>query len=149
MLAAAAKLLQLCLTLCDPKRAAHQAPPSLGFSRQEHWSGFPLPSPMHESEKWKWSCSVVSDPQQPHGLQPAGPLHPWDVPGKSTAVGWLMSASKLLFDFWQNPCLKKFPFMDSLKLKHSSFLGLGDWKEGNRGHSGHYGSSNAYIRTLS
>ena len=36
--------------------AAHQAPPSLGFSRQEHWSGLPFPSPMHESEKWKWSC---------------------------------------------------------------------------------------------
>ena len=34
--------------------AAHQAPPSLGFSRQEHWSGLPFPSPMHESEKWKW-----------------------------------------------------------------------------------------------
>ena len=33
-----------------PKTAAHQAPPSLGFSRQEHWSGLPLPSPMHESE---------------------------------------------------------------------------------------------------
>ena len=29
----------------------HQAPPSLGFSRQEHWSGLPFPSPMHESEK--------------------------------------------------------------------------------------------------
>ena len=40
---------------------AHQAPPSLGFSRQEHWSGLPLPSPMHESEKWKWSRSVVPD----------------------------------------------------------------------------------------
>ena len=37
--------------------AAHQAPPSLGFSRQEHWSGLPFPSPMHESEKWKWSRS--------------------------------------------------------------------------------------------
>ena len=30
--------------------AAHQAPPSLGFSRQEHWSGLPFPYPMHESE---------------------------------------------------------------------------------------------------
>ena len=30
---------------------AHQAPLSMGFSRQEHWSGFPFPSPMHESEK--------------------------------------------------------------------------------------------------
>ena len=28
-----------------PQTAAHQAPPSLGFSRQEHWSGLPLPSP--------------------------------------------------------------------------------------------------------
>ena len=41
--------------------AAHQAPPSLGFSRQEHWSGLPFPSPMHESEKWKSGRSVVSD----------------------------------------------------------------------------------------
>ena len=30
--------------------AAHQAPLSLGFSKQEHWSGLPFPSPMHESE---------------------------------------------------------------------------------------------------
>ena len=34
---------QLCET---PQTAAHQAPPSLGFSRQEHWSGLPFPSPM-------------------------------------------------------------------------------------------------------
>ena len=39
---------RLCAT---PEMTAHQAPPSLGFSRQEHWSGVPLPSPMHESEK--------------------------------------------------------------------------------------------------
>ena len=67
--------------------AAHQAPPSLGFSRQEHWSGLPFPSPMHESEKWKWSHSVMSDPQRPHGLQPTRLLRPWDFPGKSTGVG--------------------------------------------------------------
>src|SRR5574337_897200 len=29
-----------------PQTEAHQAPPSLGFSRQEHWSGLPFPSPM-------------------------------------------------------------------------------------------------------
>ena len=45
--------------------AAHQAPKSLGFSRQEYWSGLPFPSPMHESEKWKWSRSVVSTPSNP------------------------------------------------------------------------------------
>ena len=49
--AAAAKSLQLCPTLCNPIDAAHQAGPSLGFSRQEHWSGLPFPSPMYESEK--------------------------------------------------------------------------------------------------
>ena len=49
--ATAAKSLQLCLTLCDPIDGNHQAPLSLGFSRQEHWSGLPFPSPMHESEK--------------------------------------------------------------------------------------------------
>ena len=67
--------------------AAHQAPPSLGFSRQEHWTGLPFPSPMHESEKGKWSHSVMSDPQQPHGLQPTRLLHPWDFPGRSNGVG--------------------------------------------------------------
>ena len=67
--------------------AAHQAPPSLGFSRQEHWSGLPFPSPMHESEKWKWSRSVVSDSLQPHGLQPIRLLCPWDFPGKDIGVG--------------------------------------------------------------
>ena len=39
---------RLCAT---PETAAHQAPPSLGFSRQEHWSGLPFLSPMHDSEK--------------------------------------------------------------------------------------------------
>ena len=75
---------QLCAT---PQTAAHQAPPSLGFSRQEHWSWLPFPSPMHESEKWKWSHSVMSDSSQPYGLQPTRLLHPWDFPGKSTGVG--------------------------------------------------------------
>ena len=31
-----------------PWTATHQAPPYLGFSRQEHWSGVPLPSPYLE-----------------------------------------------------------------------------------------------------
>ena len=43
--AAAAKLLQSCLTLCDPIDGSPPGSPSLGFSRQEHWSGLPLPSP--------------------------------------------------------------------------------------------------------
>ena len=120
---------RLCAT---PEMTAHQAPPSLGFSRQEHWSGLPFPSPMRENEvaqsgrtpsdpmdcslpgstipgtlqaitlecvaislsnAWKWSRSVRSYPQQPHGLQPSRLLCPWDFPGRSTGVGchWLFN----------------------------------------------------------
>ena len=37
---------QLCPTLVTPWTEAHQAPPSMGFSRQEYWSGLSLPSPI-------------------------------------------------------------------------------------------------------
>ena len=47
---------RLCAT---PQTAAHQAPPFLGFSRQEYWSGLPFPFPMHKSEKWKKLLSRV------------------------------------------------------------------------------------------
>ena len=52
--------IRLCVT---PQTAAHQAPPSLGFSRQEPWRGLPFPSPMHESEsEVAQSCLTLSDP---------------------------------------------------------------------------------------
>ena len=64
---------QLCAT---PQTAAHQAPPSLGFSRQEHWSGLPLPvtcshqlsnSLKDTDQGLKWSevaqsCPTLCDP---------------------------------------------------------------------------------------
>ena len=53
---------RLCAT---PQMAALQAQPSLGFSRQEHWSGLPFPSPIHESESENevaLSCLTLSDP---------------------------------------------------------------------------------------
>ena len=59
---------QLCAT---PQTTAHQAPPSLGFSRQEHWSGLPFPSPMHESEVAQ-SCPTLCDPMD------------YSLPGSST-----------------------------------------------------------------
>ena len=46
-----------------PLMAAHQAPLSLGFSRQKYWSGLPFPSPMHESEsEVAQSCPTPRDP---------------------------------------------------------------------------------------
>ena len=49
--AATAKALQSCPTLCDPIDGSPPDSRFMGFSRQEHWSGLPLPSPMQESEK--------------------------------------------------------------------------------------------------
>ena len=72
---------RLCAT---PETAAHQSPPSLGFSRQEHWSGLPFPSPMHkvksQSEvaqvvylKVIQSCLTPSDPMD--CSLPGSPVH--------------------------------------------------------------------------
>ena len=60
---------RLCVT---PSTAARQAPPSLGFYRQEHWSGVPLTSPMRESEVAQ-SCPTLSDPMD-HSL-PGSSVH--------------------------------------------------------------------------
>jgi len=62
---AAAKSLQSCPTLWDPIDGSPPGSPIPGFSRQEHWSGLPFPSPMCESEKWKGSLReypTTSDP---------------------------------------------------------------------------------------
>ena len=78
----------LLLPLSHSSRVRLCATPSLGFSRQEHWRGLPFPSPMHKTEKWKWSHSVMSDSSRPHGLQPTRLLCPWDSPAKITWVGY-------------------------------------------------------------
>ena len=99
----------LCAT---PWTAAYQASPSMAFSRQEHWSGLPFPSPMHESGKWKWSRSVMSDSLRPHGLQHTRPLCPSPSPGvcpSSCPLHWwchpAISSSDTLFSF----CPQSFP----------------------------------------
>ena len=69
--AAAAKSLQSCPTLCDPIDSSPPGSPSLGFSRQEHWSGLPFPSPMHESEVAR-SCPTLLDPMD---CSPGSPAH--------------------------------------------------------------------------
>ena len=56
-----AKLLRLCLTLHGPMTVACQSPLSVGFSRQEYWSGLTCPSP-----------GDLPDP----GIEPASPLSP-------------------------------------------------------------------------
>ena len=57
---------------------------------------------MHETEKWKWSCSVVSDSLRPHGLQPTRLLWPWNSPGKSTGIDYhcLLHKENLVLNNW-------------------------------------------------
>ena len=62
--------------LVTPWTAAYQVPPSMGFSRQEYWSGVPLPSlkwvniceSIYYHSESSVSRSVVSDSLRPHGL---------------------------------------------------------------------------------
>ena len=57
----AAKSLSRVRLCATPWTAAHQASRSMGFSRQEHWSALPFPSPMRESEVAQ-SCLTLSNP---------------------------------------------------------------------------------------
>ena len=77
------KSLQSCPTLWDPIDGSPPGSPVPGIlqARTLEWVAISF------SNAWKWSCSVVSDSQRPHGLQPNRLLRPWDFPGKSTGVG--------------------------------------------------------------
>ena len=82
--AAAAKSLQSCPTLCDPIDGSPPGSPVPGIlqARTLEWVAISF-----SNEKWKWSRSVVSDSERPHGLQPTRLLRPWDSPGERTGVG--------------------------------------------------------------
>ena len=87
LLAAAAKSLQSCLTLCDPIDGSPLGSPVPGIlqARTLEWVAISFSNAW--KEKWKWSHSVLSNSSRPHGLPPTRILCPWDFPGKSTGVG--------------------------------------------------------------
>ena len=103
----------LCAT---PQMAAHQAPPSLGFSRQEYWSGLPFPSPVHENEKWKWSRSVVSDPQRPHGLQPSRLLRPEVFQARVLEWGAIAFSTRASYGYAKEPNNASYSFAKEAKI---------------------------------
>ena len=84
--AAAAKSLHSCPTLCDPIDGSLPGSPVPGIlqARTLEWVAISFSN----AWRWKWRRSVVSDSSWPHGLQPTRLLHPWDLPGKSTGVGF-------------------------------------------------------------
>ena len=69
--------------LATPWTAAHQAPLSMGFSRQEYWSGVPLPSPSHWLEwlklKRKKTCKWVFSQVQ-KGMATHSSILVWKIP---------------------------------------------------------------------
>ena len=79
--AAAAKLLQLCPTQCDPIDGSPpgSAIPGILQGRTLEWVAISFSNAR--------SCSVVSNSSQPYGLQPTKLLRPWDFPSKSIGVG--------------------------------------------------------------
>ena len=90
-----------CVQLCaTPWTAAHQEPPSLGFSRQEHWSGLPFLSPMHERKSESevaQLCPTLCDPMDCsppgssiHGIFQARVLE-WGAIAFSSNAGHLCS----------------------------------------------------------
>ena len=76
--------------LVPPWTVAHQAPPPMGFSRQEHWSGVPLPSPLGAAVKSLQSCPNLCDPID--GSPPGSP-----VPGilQAGTLEWVPSPSPM------------------------------------------------------
>ena len=52
--------------LATPWTAAHQAPPSMGFSRQEYWSGVPLPSPVRRASMYELERGINVHPEDNH-----------------------------------------------------------------------------------
>ena len=92
--AAAAKSLQSCPTLCDPIDDSPPGSPSLGFFKQEHWSGLPFPSPIHESQSEVTQlCPTLHDPMDcslpcasVHGIFQARVLE-WDAIAFSKVCG--------------------------------------------------------------
>ena len=76
------KLLQSCLTFCDPMNIACQGPLSMGFSRQEYWNGLPCPSPEEmatHSSVLAWKIPWTEEPGrlQSMGSQRVG--HNWET----------------------------------------------------------------------
>ena len=76
-----------CLTLCDPMTVAHQLPLSMELSRQEYWSGLPIPP-----------SEDLPDP----GIKPASPISllwkadslPLVLPGKPYSVKNILSVTE-------------------------------------------------------
>ena len=87
---------QSCPTLATPWTAAYQAPPSMGFSRQEYWSGVPLPA-VHGVAKSRTRLSDFTFTFHFHALEEEMATHSsvlaWRIPGTGEPGGLLSMVS--------------------------------------------------------
>ena len=108
-----------------PWTAAYRAPPSITFSRQEYWSGLPLPSPSSPAPQLKSVSSsalsllygptmymrvcmlicFVSNSLQSYGLLLARLLWLWDSPGRNSELRCHPLLQGILPTKGSNPCL--------------------------------------------
>ena len=87
------KLLSRVRLLATPWTAAYHVPPSVGFSRQEYWSGVPLPS--LESEEVGLKLNI-----QKTKIMASGPITSWQINGEivETVADFIFWGSKITVD---------------------------------------------------
>ena len=99
---------------------AHQAPPSMGFSRQEHWSGVPFPSPGESSQPRDWSqVSRIAGRR----------FNLWATRAVSSRISYKWTFRLVLNPAWLlslNNYLR-FPFSHVDDYTGSSFVFLAEW----------------------
>ena len=113
---------QSCPTLHDPMDCSLPAPLSMGFSRQEYWSGVPLPSPINIYTECISSILACTVPwtEEPGGLQPMGctnmPEHTDAVTQNAfidKGIDDIMAKTQAVFVFKKNKRLSSLEFKDS------------------------------------
>ena len=86
--------------LATPWTAAYQAPLSMGFSRQEDWSGVPLPSPLEGS---KWLSEIDTQSNQRENV----------TKGRTSTKTWPLQSCKpsLTYMNWKSPAVYYYVFL--------------------------------------
>ena len=76
--------------LATPWTIAHQAPPSMGFSRQEYWSEVPLPSPLITLHvcQYTYACTPIPHPQFSIWIFLIWTLYPLPIFGLFASLSW-------------------------------------------------------------
>ena len=101
-----------------PWTGAYEAPPSMGFSRQEYWSGLPLPSPGDLPDPGIKPGSPALEADTLTSEPPGKPLicvHEWTLTSLKTRASKVKSETQFFTSYVKNISLNHFFFFSSLK----------------------------------